>query len=35
MGEPGTFLFVPRGNTETAVNRSGIRYREILIELKD
>ena len=33
--EPGTFLFVPRGNTETAVNRSGTRYREILIELKD
>ncbi len=33
--EPGSFLFVPRGNTETAVNRSGIRYREILIELKD
>ncbi len=33
--EPGTFLFVPRGNTETAVNRSQTRYREILVELKD
>ena len=32
---PGSFFFVPRGNTETAVNRSKTRYREILIELKD
>ena len=32
--EPGSFLFVPRGNTETAVNRSEKRYRELLIELK-
>lgn len=33
--EPGTTIFVPKGNREVAVNRSGVRYREILIELKD
>jgi quercetin dioxygenase-like cupin family protein len=31
---PGTVLFVPPGSTETAVNRSAVRFREILIELK-
>jgi predicted metal-dependent enzyme (double-stranded beta helix superfamily) len=31
---PGTVLFVGPGNVETAVNRSGKRFREILIELK-
>ena len=30
----GDVLYIQRGNTETAVNRSGARYREILIELK-
>lgn len=33
--QPGTVLFVPKGNREVAVNRSGVRYRELLIELKD
>ena len=33
--QPGTVLFVGPGRTETAVNRSATRYREILIELKD
>ena len=33
--EPGQVIYVPPGNTETAVNRSGVRYREILVELKD
>ncbi len=33
--QPGTTIFVPKGNSETAVNRSGVRYREILIELKE
>jgi len=33
--EPGKVLFVPPGNRETAVNRSPVRFREILIELKD
>jgi quercetin dioxygenase-like cupin family protein len=33
--EPGRVIFVPPGNTETAVNRSAVRYREILVELKD
>ena len=33
--EPGTTIFVPKGNREVAVNRSGVRYREILIELKE
>ena len=32
--QPGTTIFVPKGNREVAVNRSGVRYREILIELK-
>lgn len=31
----GQVIYVPPGNTETAVNRSAIRYREILVELKD
>ena len=33
--EQGKVIYVPAGNTETAVNRSGVRYREILVELKD
>ena len=33
--EPGKFLYVPAGGRETAVNRSGVRFREILIELKE
>ena len=32
--EPGKVIFVPPGNQETAVNRSAVRFREILIELK-
>lgn len=32
--EPGTTLFVPKGNSEVAINRSDVPYREILIELK-
>lgn len=32
--QPGATLFVPKGNREVAVNRSGVRYHEILIELK-
>jgi len=32
---PGRVVYVPPGNTETAVNRSPVRYREILVELKD
>lgn len=32
---PGQVIFVPRGGVERAVNRSGVRFREILIELKD
>lgn len=32
---PGKVLFVPPGNQETAVNRSSVRFREILIELKE
>lgn len=32
---PGQVIYVPPGNTETAVNRSEVRYREILVELKD
>ncbi len=32
--KPGQVIYVPPGNTETAVNRSGVRYREILVELK-
>jgi mannose-6-phosphate isomerase-like protein (cupin superfamily) len=33
--QPGTTIFVPKGNREVAVNRSAIRYHEILIELKE
>ncbi|HEB89245.1 MAG TPA: hypothetical protein ENI85_06715 [Deltaproteobacteria bacterium] len=33
--EPGTAMFVPAGNREVAVNRSNVRFREILIELKE
>jgi mannose-6-phosphate isomerase-like protein (cupin superfamily) len=33
--EPGKVIYVPPGNTETAVNRSAVLYREILVELKD
>ena len=33
--EPGHLFFVPRGGTERAVNRSGTRFRELLVELKD
>ena len=32
---PGRVIYVPKGNTETAINRSKVRYREILIELKE
>lgn len=32
--EEGKVIYVPPGNTETAVNRSPMRYREILVELK-
>ena len=32
---PGQVIYVPKGNTETAINRSKRRYREILIELKE
>lgn len=31
----GQVIYVPKGNTETAINRSKVRYREILIELKE
>jgi mannose-6-phosphate isomerase-like protein (cupin superfamily) len=33
--QPNQVIFVPGGNTETAVNRSPLRYREILVELLD
>jgi quercetin dioxygenase-like cupin family protein len=33
--QPGTTIFVPKGNREVAVNRSKVRYREVLIELKE
>jgi quercetin dioxygenase-like cupin family protein len=33
--EQGKVIYVPPGNTEIAVNRSDVRYREILVELKD
>ena len=33
--EQGKVIYVPPGNSETAVNRSDVRYREILVELKD
>ena len=32
--KPGQVIFVPAGGTERAVNRSTIRFRELLIELK-
>ena len=32
--EPGKVLFIPSGGRETAVNRSPVRYKEFLIELK-
>jgi mannose-6-phosphate isomerase-like protein (cupin superfamily) len=33
--KPGQLVYIERGNTERAVNRSGTRFRELLIELKD
>jgi mannose-6-phosphate isomerase-like protein (cupin superfamily) len=33
--QPGQLVFVPRGGTERAVNRSTTRFRELLVELKD
>src|SRR5262249_747887 len=33
--QPGQLVFVPRGGTERAVNRSAVRFRELLVELKD
>ena len=32
---PGKVFFVEPGSRETAVNRSSVRFREFLIELKD
>jgi uncharacterized RmlC-like cupin family protein len=32
--EPGSVFFVPPGATETAINASDARFREILIEIK-
>ena len=32
--EPGKVIYVPGGNRETAVNRSAVRYKEFLVELK-
>ncbi|MGH7820558.1 MAG: cupin domain-containing protein [Candidatus Binatia bacterium] len=32
--QPGQVVYVEPGNRETAVNRSPVRFREILIELK-
>jgi quercetin dioxygenase-like cupin family protein len=32
---PGDYFYVPRGGIERAVNRSAVRFREIIIELKD
>jgi len=32
--ETGDVFYIPHGATETAINRSDKRYREILIELK-
>ena len=31
---PGDVFYIGPGRTETAINRSAVRYREILIELK-
>jgi quercetin dioxygenase-like cupin family protein len=33
--EPGKVIYVPPGLRETAVNRSTVRFREILVELKE
>ena len=33
--EPGMVLYVGRGGVERAVNRSAVRFREILVELKE
>jgi mannose-6-phosphate isomerase-like protein (cupin superfamily) len=32
---PGQVIYVPKGNTETAINRSDARYHEILVEFKE
>jgi hypothetical protein len=32
---PGQCVFVKRGGTERAVNRSPVRFRELIVELKD
>jgi len=32
---PGQVIFVERGGTERAVNRSTMRFRELIVELKD
>jgi mannose-6-phosphate isomerase-like protein (cupin superfamily) len=32
---PGQLIWVARGGTERAVNRSGTRFRELVVELKD
>jgi mannose-6-phosphate isomerase-like protein (cupin superfamily) len=32
---PGQVIYVPKGNTETAINRSDVRYHEILVEFKE
>jgi predicted metal-dependent enzyme (double-stranded beta helix superfamily) len=32
--EPGQVFFIKSGGTERAVNRSGTRFREIVVELK-
>ena len=31
----GQVIYVPKGNTETAINRSDVRYHEILVEFKE
>jgi mannose-6-phosphate isomerase-like protein (cupin superfamily) len=33
--KPGQVIFVERGGIERAVNRSDVRFRELLVELKD
>jgi hypothetical protein len=33
--QPGSVFFVPAGSTETAINPTDRRFREILIELKN
>ena len=33
--KPGEVFYVPRGGAERAVNRSGERFSEIIVELKD